>query len=58
MCNLEMFVLTYKLYVYSPLQDVIEVDAETKEMLKMMEFASIPGLQTTTTRAGGYNNRN
>jgi len=39
-------------------QDVIEVDAETKEMLKMMEFASIPGLQTTTTRAGGYNNRN
>ena len=44
-------------------QDVIEVDAETKEMLKMMDFQSIPGLQmTTATRgaggAGGYQNRN
>ena len=55
---MEIIILTFKLYVNSPLQDVIEVDAETKEMLKMMEFASIPGLQTTTTRAGGYNNRN
>ena len=30
------------------LQDIIEVDAETKEMLKMMGFQSIPGLQMTT----------
>ena len=29
-------------------QDIIEVDAETKEMLKMMDFQSIPGLQMTT----------
>merc|ERR1712179_307587 len=40
-------------------QDVIEVDAETKEMLKMMDFQSIPGLQMTTAArgaggAGGY----
>ena len=35
------------------LQDIIEVDAETKEMLKMMDFQSIPGLQMTT--AGGLN---
>jgi len=26
-------------------QDIIEVDAETKEMLKMMDFASIPVVQ-------------
>merc|ERR1712228_717687 len=26
-------------------QDIIEVDANTKEMLKMMDFQSIPGLQ-------------
>merc|ERR1712078_207659 len=35
-------------------QDVIEVDAETKEMLKMMDFQSIPGLQLQSSR-GGYN---
>ena len=34
-------------------QDIIEVDAETKEMLKMMDFQSIPGLQMTTA---GRNN--
>ena len=34
-------------------QDIIEVDAETKEMLKMMDFQSIPGLQMTT--AGNSN---
>ena len=34
-------------------QDIIEVDAETKEMLKMMDFQSIPGLQMTT--AGTFN---
>merc|ERR1712202_52965 len=40
-------------------QDVIEVDAETKEMLKMMDFQSIPGMQmTTANRTGGYQNRN
>merc|ERR1712064_87422 len=44
-------------------QDVIEVDAETKDMLKMMDFQSIPGLQMTTAArgaggAGGYQNRN
>ena len=36
-------------------QDVIEVDAETKEMLKMMDFQSIPGLQMTTNNRPGYN---
>merc|ERR1712089_4890 len=36
-------------------QDVIEVDAETKEMLKMMDFQSIPGLQMTTAGRGGAN---
>merc|ERR1712117_735723 len=34
-------------------QDIIEVDAETKEMLKMMDFQSIPGLQLSNNRAGG-----
>merc|ERR1711874_921406 len=36
-------------------KDVIEVDAETKEMLKMMDFQSIPGLQMTTSSRPGYN---
>merc|ERR1739836_279313 len=35
-------------------QDIIEVDSETKEMLKMMDFQSIPGLQLQSSR-GGYN---
>merc|ERR1712227_956004 len=35
-------------------KDVIEVDAETKDMLKMMDFQSIPGLQLQSSR-GGYN---
>merc|ERR1712037_159569 len=39
-------------------QDIIEVDAETKEMLKMMDFQSIPGLQLQSSRGGGYGNRN
>lgn len=34
-------------------QDIIEVDAETKDMLKMMDFQSIPGLQLTNPRVGG-----
>merc|ERR1719305_323689 len=36
-------------------QDITEVDAETKEMLKMMDFESIPGLQMTTAGRGGGN---
>lgn len=28
-------------------QDIIEIDAETKEMLKMLDFNNIPGLQLT-----------
>jgi len=38
-------------------KDVIEVDPETKEMLKMMDFQSIPGLQATTNSRPGYPNR-
>ena len=38
-------------------QDIIEVDADTKDMLKMMDFQSIPGLQLTNSR-GGNNYRN
>merc|ERR1712014_502501 len=34
-------------------QDIIEVDSETKDMLKMMDFQSIPGLQMTTNRQPG-----
>merc|ERR1712200_25570 len=34
-------------------QDVIEVDAETKDMLKALDSANIPGLQVTKNRAGG-----
>merc|ERR1739845_112067 len=37
-------------------QDIIEVDAETKDMLKMMDFQSIPGLQMTNNRVGGGGN--
>ena len=37
-------------------QDIIEVDAETKDMLKMMDSANIPGLQVTNARAGGQQN--
>nr|ALS05133.1 40S ribosomal protein S17 [Labidocera rotunda] len=41
--------------VYALEQDVIEVDAETKEMLRMMDFTSIP-VQVTTGQRGGYRN--
>ena len=37
-------------------QDIIEVDAETKDMLKMMDSANIPGLQVTNARAGAPQN--
>ena len=43
-----------KLFDPFRLQDIIEVDAETKEMLKMMDFQSIPGLQMTTAGKQGY----
>merc|ERR1711976_30809 len=38
-------------------QDVIEVDSETKDMLKMMDFQSTPGLQLSNNRVGGGNYR-
>ena len=41
----------------APEQDVIEVDSETKDMLKMMDFQSIPGLQLASTRGAGANFR-
>merc|ERR1711883_1512 len=37
-------------------QDIIEVDSETKDMLKMMDFQSIPGLQLTNNRGGPAGN--
>merc|ERR1712083_109872 len=37
-------------------QDVIEVDSETKDMLKMMDFQSIPGLQLASSRGGAPQN--
>merc|ERR1712059_172113 len=37
-------------------QDIIEVDAETKDMLKQMDFAYIAGLQLTNARAGAPQN--
>jgi len=37
-------------------QDVIEVDSETKDMLKMMDFQSIPGLQLASSRGAGAGN--
>ncbi|ENN70273.1 40S ribosomal protein S17 [Dendroctonus ponderosae] len=36
--------------------DIIEVDAETKEMLRMLEFNNISGLQLLQP-TGNYNNR-
>ena len=36
-------------------QDVIEVDSETKDMLKMMDFQSIPGLQLASSCGAGAN---
>merc|ERR1711894_308047 len=38
-------------------RDVLELDAETKDMLKMMDFQSIPGLQLASSRGAGANFR-
>ena len=38
-------------------QDVIEVDSETKDMLKMMDFQSIPGFHLASSRGAGANFR-
>lgn len=37
--------------------DIIEVDPETKEMLKMLEFNNINGLQLTQPTTNSYNRR-
>ncbi|KAJ8936039.1 hypothetical protein NQ318_015445 [Aromia moschata] len=38
-------------------QDIIEVDPETKEMLKMLEFNNISGLQLTQPPTSTFNRR-
>lgn len=38
-------------------QDIIEVDPETKEMLKLLDFNNITGLQLTQTNTKNYKNR-
>ncbi|XP_037082965.1 40S ribosomal protein S17-like [Pollicipes pollicipes] len=35
-------------------KDIIDIDPETKEMLSMMDFAKIPGLQVTQPTANTY----
>ena len=37
-------------------QEVIEVDPDTKDMLKMMDFQSIPGLELAKNRGTGAGN--
>lgn len=37
--------------------DIIEVDPETKEMLKMLEFNNISGLQLTQMTTNTFNRR-
>nr|ABX44790.1 putative 40S ribosomal protein RPS17 [Flustra foliacea] len=38
-------------------QDMIEVDAETKEMLKLLDFGNMPGLQVTQTQLSNYSRK-
>ncbi|KAL7298450.1 hypothetical protein TKK_0008238 [Trichogramma kaykai] len=38
--------------------DIIEVDNETKEMMKMLDFNNIPGLQVTQPAAHAYRRNN
>ncbi|XP_044744299.1 40S ribosomal protein S17-like [Coccinella septempunctata] len=37
--------------------DIIEVDPETKEMLKQLDFTNLPGLQLTQANTNNYNRR-
>lgn len=37
--------------------DIIEVDPDTKEMLKALDFTSLPGLQLTQPNSNTYNRR-
>lgn len=37
--------------------DIIEVDPDTKEMLKLLDFNNISGLQLTQATTQSYNNR-
>lgn len=39
-------------------QDIIEVDPETKEMLKMLDINGITGLQLTNPATQNFNRRN
>jgi len=39
-------------------QDIIEVDPETKEMLRLLDFQNITGLQLTQATGSNFNRRN
>lgn len=39
-------------------QDIIEIDPDTKEMLKLLDFHNIRGLQLTQTSTNNYSRRN
>lgn len=38
-------------------QDIIEVDQDTKDMLKLLDFHNIHGLQLTTSSVGNFPGR-
>uniref|UniRef100_A0A1B0FKH5 40S ribosomal protein S17 n=1 Tax=Glossina morsitans morsitans TaxID=37546 RepID=A0A1B0FKH5_GLOMM len=44
--------------VFAIEQDIIEVDPETKETLKLLDFHNIRGLQLTTPSTNNFNRRN